>query len=1140
MGNNADMLTDAVSPSKRNAAEEEMSSRSSKRVRKDVAREEDEADEPEEDASQSLSESFDLSQGVASQIGEEAVGKIGLIKKIFVQHFMCHTRLSVDFGRHINFVVGQNGSGKSAILAAIQLGLGGRANVTGRGSSISNLIQHGKSFAVIRITLINEGEFAYKPELFGDEIEIERTIKKTGSSYKIKNKTTNKVVSTAVRELNEMVEEMALQVDNPIVILTQEESKRFLKTNSPKELYKLFAKATMLDRLDKEKQDLAHSQRDIKSRIENHKAGSNDMKLEVLEAERKYKELTLIQNLEEKFKELERKAVWTTIKEYEDSLAQTEVELQASEKDKARLFEKLEKYKKRQSETTTSVPSLVEEYRKRNEKATELENAFKTETKRKNAITKERHALQNARKDCDKSLKRKDMEKNKILKQIQDAQKENNRDQIKEQQQEIDREIEKIQQEMGRIQAKEKKARRDKLMLEPSLNKKEQDKISMTNDYKSREKHLNSAKRDLAEMQGAGSGFSIEKRVSILGAKYKQLYDAIQKAKWKEIPQGPIGAHITLKDKKWATAIQTSLGSGLFAFVVTNVDDQRALRTLAHKFGVGNFIEILRAKTESRFKVGHPAQYLERQGYKTVEQMIHVENDNVFNALVNFSGISRNVLIAEEEVARKIAFEEYKHLGRSMGNIFTIDGHRCMPGAARRYYMNKNNNQRIMLHEDMSGAIKSSEEQIERIKQDLQRLKSESAKVTAECNEAKKQSITLQKEIDGYLRNITKLNKDQDKLKEKKWALEPTEEVDIASLEELLQEVEGEMESIKSQLQKYIDEEKSKRQEEKDASEVANQIAADLSAAGDKAEEIQSQLDKIDAARKETESKLKTYTEAYKSNEETIQKQVTNQQELKKLIAEEREAAAAAGYEEVRVGKETSAELSSKIATIQSQIQKEIKKRGDPEEITRDYIEKKSQYENANKEVNTLDEFIKVLENSIINRNYAHEDLRKHISHRTKIHFQALLESRGYKANLSVNHESEDLQMEVQPRAVDEEKPRGKKKKAEKKKEAKPGTSSLSGGERSFTTASLILALWEAMDSPIRCLDEFDVFMDAYNRQVAIDMMIGASRTMSSKQFILLSPLTMKILEKHQGPDIRVIRMNPPERGQTTLVTTDE
>ena len=76
------------------------------------------------------------------------------------------------------------------------------------------------------------------------------------------------------------------------------------------------------------------------------------------------------------------------------------------------------------------------------------------------------------------------------------------------------------------------------------------------------------------------------------------------------------------------------------------------------------------------------------------------------------------------------------------------------------------------------------------------------------------------------------------------------------------------------------------------------------------------------------------------------------------------------------------------------------------------------------------------------------------------------------------------------------------------------------------------------MDTPFRALDEFDVFMDAVNRQIAIRMMIDAARRQTEKQFILLSPLTLKIIDDLDGPDIRVIRMKAPIRGQTTLVDT--
>lgn len=51
---------------------------------------------------------------------------------------MCHTALEVNFNERVNFVIGANGSGKSAILTALTLGLGARAKITDRGKDIKS------------------------------------------------------------------------------------------------------------------------------------------------------------------------------------------------------------------------------------------------------------------------------------------------------------------------------------------------------------------------------------------------------------------------------------------------------------------------------------------------------------------------------------------------------------------------------------------------------------------------------------------------------------------------------------------------------------------------------------------------------------------------------------------------------------------------------------------------------------------------------------------------------------------------------------------------------------------------------------------------------------------------------------------
>lgn len=82
----------------------------------------------------------------------------GLIKSIKVDNFMNHRSLFVEFGKHINFIVGANGTGKSAILTALIVGLGGKMLATGKEkTTISGLIKKDRPAARVTIDLYNEG-----------------------------------------------------------------------------------------------------------------------------------------------------------------------------------------------------------------------------------------------------------------------------------------------------------------------------------------------------------------------------------------------------------------------------------------------------------------------------------------------------------------------------------------------------------------------------------------------------------------------------------------------------------------------------------------------------------------------------------------------------------------------------------------------------------------------------------------------------------------------------------------------------------------------------------------------------------------------------------------------------------------------
>ena len=138
---------------------------------------------------------------------------------------MCHGELDWEPNKNVNFVTGVNSSGKSSVLQGLVLGLLADSKHTKRYNKLQDFIQKGYNRATVQVTLKNEGEDAYKSEVYGSSITFQRTINDNGqSSVLIKDHKQN-VVKKATKDAREegkrILDNFRINTDNPIAILQQ-------------------------------------------------------------------------------------------------------------------------------------------------------------------------------------------------------------------------------------------------------------------------------------------------------------------------------------------------------------------------------------------------------------------------------------------------------------------------------------------------------------------------------------------------------------------------------------------------------------------------------------------------------------------------------------------------------------------------------------------------------------------------------------------------------------------------------------------------------------------------------------------------------------------------------------------------------
>ena len=574
--------------------------------------------------------------------GKDADFEAGQIISIKATDFMCHAKLSMDFGKHVFFITGDNGSGKSAIVAALQLCLGARADNTGRGKNLAGFIREGTDGpAIVQVRLRNEGSDAFKPDLYGRHITIERRIPKNGAAkYRLISEN-GTIVSSESRELRALQRQFNVYMENPCCVLTQEESKKFIQGHE-RDKYAFFLKATGLDQtrteLKEAKANLELTEKDVVNGEMRAKAkhdAVNELKGEL-------RALLALDSGVLEIGKLLSKGYWAehatkvevvnrleeTLEEKRQALVEAEVVLaeckgaQGSED-----IDELERAVNELGERKSSAEADCEEKRRAcNAKVGEVGEIKRVERVTQGLINEQRSRLEHAQRD---------------LKAAHQRMRENSEGDARALMEQIDN----IQRDIAARMQEETAARSERELLRAAL--KEADsacKKERPNMY-SIKGDLERAQNDLRNVSNNDAN-AVTRRLGMIGNELPRVVAEIEKTRFRERPVGPIGMHVKVKDghgRRWGKAVEKILGWMLKAFVVTNTEDQYTLKGILMRLNCAHFIKIVYQERRARYDIPR------LDGALTVNDVIAVDNDSVFNCLIDQSNPDTVIMCKDED-----------------------------------------------------------------------------------------------------------------------------------------------------------------------------------------------------------------------------------------------------------------------------------------------------------------------------------------------------------------------------------------------------------------------------------------------------------------------------------------------------------
>ena len=176
----------------------------------------------------------------------------------------------------------------------------------------------------LTVKIKNKGDTAFQTETYGDAIQVERTFGRAGaSSFKLKT-STGRVVSTRKADLDEISDYFALQLDNPISVLSQDMARSFLSSSSAQDKYNFFVKGVSLEQLHHDYQLLEENIEQIQAVFDERQTFVEQLKTVAVNAQALLDLAGKQDTVRARMKSLGIQMAWSQVEDQENSLRNIE------------------------------------------------------------------------------------------------------------------------------------------------------------------------------------------------------------------------------------------------------------------------------------------------------------------------------------------------------------------------------------------------------------------------------------------------------------------------------------------------------------------------------------------------------------------------------------------------------------------------------------------------------------------------------------------------------------------------------------------------------------------------------------------------------------------------------------------------